>query len=484
MNSHSTSPWLRFVLGLLLCALSVAMLYFSMPPYGIWPLMLLGFAPMLVAQYRVMPRRISAVAPAITVSFFIVSYIFETFGNAFWQVPFLQALLPGIALIVFLAESGSRNFHEQTRFRWFALEGALAWVGVEMIRNLIPWLGTGGFVGYAYYRSPWLIQPLSFVGVLGLDLLSMLACYTIGLGAIALFDRLAGAGAFPVPSRVLRAWLVGVGSAAALWTVLSLALYVQPVTTPLVKVGTVQSGKLGTLGYFIEGTYNLAEQGVELIVWPEGALHYDPQVELTAEIQALAKDTGAYLVTGAAIKTSQGLRNEALVISPQGQFLGVYGKDHPLTLMGETSLTRGTYPVYQTSLGGLGTIICFDLEFNDTARKLALGGAHILGVPSNDWPALAERQVAYAVFRAVENRVALVKGDTFYDSLVIDARGNLLASLKSEQGIRGELAASVPLGTADAPYSRLGDLAGWVSLVGMVSLMVVNPLVLKRLRKQ
>ena len=92
--------------------------------------------------------------------------------------------------------------------------------------------------------------------------------------------------------------------------------------------------------------------------------------------------------------------------------------------------------------------------------------------------------MAYAIFRAVENRVALVKGDTFYDSLVIDARGNLLASLKSEQGIRGELAASVPLGTADAPYSRLGDLVGWISLVGMVSLMVVNPLVLRRMRKQ
>ncbi|MGK0619447.1 hypothetical protein [Meiothermus cerbereus] len=50
-------------------------------------------------------------------------------------------------------------------------------------------------------------------------------------------------------------------------------------------------------------------------------------------------------------------RNEATVISPTGEFLGVYGKDHSVLFGGKTSPTRGTYPVYPTPLGRLGGLV-------------------------------------------------------------------------------------------------------------------------------
>jgi apolipoprotein N-acyltransferase len=49
-------------------------------------------------------------------------------------------------------------------------------------------------------------------------------------------------------------------------------------------------------------------------------------------------------------------RNEATVISPTGEFLGVCGKDHPVLFGGKTSPTRDTYPVYPTPLGRLGLV--------------------------------------------------------------------------------------------------------------------------------
>jgi apolipoprotein N-acyltransferase len=136
--------------------------------------------------------------------------------------------------------------------------------------------------------------------------------------------------------------------------------------------------------------------------------------------------------------------------------------------LGETSLTRGTYPTYQTPFGKLGTIICYDLMFVDTARNMATGGAQLIGVPSNDWPELSDKEYTHLVFRAVENRVALVKADTRYDSAIIDPYGRIIASQVTTKPSRATLIANVSLGTADAPQIVLGDWMGWLSLAGLV----------------
>lgn len=83
----------------------------------------------------------------------------------------------------------------------------------------------------------------------------------------------------------------------------------------------------------------------------------------TAEFRRLADETDAYLVLGYfAPFTERAWRNEATVLSPDNQFLGAYGKDLPLTFIGGSSPTRDTYPVYETPLGCIGTIICYDLS--------------------------------------------------------------------------------------------------------------------------
>ncbi len=195
---------------------------------------------------------------------------------------------------------------------------------------------------------------------------------------------------------------------------------------------------------------------------------FDPQVEQTEELRALAAETGAHLAIGYAVRTEQGLRNEVTVLTPEGQFLGVYGKDHPVAFAGETSVTRGTYPVYQTPLGRLGTIICYDLDFTDTARKVAGGGAQVIAVPSFDWSAVAAKHYSHVVFRAVENRVAMVKADVAFDSAIIAPDGRILVRAVTPEGGPATLMADVPLGTADALAIRLGDGVGWLCVAGMV----------------
>ncbi len=88
-----------------------------------------------------------------------------------------------------------------------------------------------------------------------------------------------------------------------------------------------------------------------LIVWPEGALRAGPRSPITEELTSLARDTKAYLFVGRGVQTPAGLRNEVATVGPDGAFLGTFGKDHRVGFLGETSISRGTYPTYETPFG-------------------------------------------------------------------------------------------------------------------------------------
>lgn len=463
--------WQRIVLGLALAALSAALFTLAFPPYDLWPLIFFGLVPMVVAQHRVLPRRLAGLALGVGIGGFFWGYFGGMFAGSVWYMRWLPLF---IGLIATLIGSRDRAFHGRTGYRWFVLHGAAVWVGIEMVRGFVPVMGTWGFAAYALYEQPWLIQPVSIFGIYGLSLLILLSNYTLALAALALLDRWRRLTPDqpPVDTRHARRWLTGVGLALAVWTGLSLTL-TQYATrnTQSIRVAAIQPAfKVQTeagLQKMYDLTRQAAAQGARLIVWHEGALPFDPQAERTAELRALAAETGAHLVIGYAVRTAQGLRNEVTVLTPGGEFLGAYGKDHPVAFAGETSLTRGTYPVYETLLGRLGTIICYDLDFTDTARKVARNGAQLIAVPSFDWSAVAAKHYSHVVFRAVENRVAMVKADVAFDSAIVDPWGRILARAVTPRPEQAILVADVPLGTANAPAVRLGDWVGWLCLAGM-----------------
>jgi len=467
--------WQRITLGLGMAALTSAIFTLAFPPYDLWPLIFVGLAPMIVAHHRVMPRRLSGLAAGVGIGGFFWGYFGGMFAGSIWYMRWLPLFIGVVAALV---GGHDRAFHQRTDYRWFVLQGAAVWVGIEMLRGFVPVMGTWGFAAYALYEQPWLIQPVSIFGVYGLSLVILLVNYALALGALALFDHRF--------SHIARNWLIGVGVVLAAWIGLSLTLFTQhaPLNTSPVRVAAVQPAfKIQTqegLQEMYDLTRQAAGQGAQLVVWHEGALPFDPQVEHAAELRALAAETGAHLVIGYAVQTEQGLRNEATVLTPEGEFLGVYSKDHPVTWGGEISLMRGTYPVYETSLGRLGTIICYDLDFTDTARKVAHNGASLIAVPSFDWPEIAAKHYSHVVFRAVENRVALVKADVAFDSAIVDPYGRIVERAVTPDPAPALLVADVPLGASDAPAVRLGDWVGWLCVVGMVVFAALDVVTARR----
>lgn len=477
--------FIRVVIGLLLSVAGGVAFVLAFPPYEIWPLVFIGFVPVLVAQYRIMPPKLTSLASATAIAVWLQGYL----GPVFAPVGTFMVWLPLMAFVLsFIFDRGQRSFHGATGYRWFVIAGVISWAAIEMIRLFLPIAGTWAFIAYPLYRQLWLIQPASVFGIIGTGMLVMLVNHVLALQVIGWHDRrwvpdhsAQNSEQQSLRPGLQRRWALSGGAIVLGWLVFSLVLLNIPLNTPSVTVGAIQPAVSPIISAnqgidvapihsrMVEQTVEAAEKGAKFIVWPEGALNWDPQVEDRLNLAELASETESFLVPGyVVVVNEEGFRNEATVIDPDGNFLGVFGKDHPVVFGGETSLSRGTYPIYETELGNLATIICYDLDYTDTTRKMVARGAQLIGVPSNDWGSIADKHYTHVVFRAIENRVAMIKADGGYNSAIIDPYGRILALAVFPEGGEATLVADLQLGSGRGTVNtHLGDWLGWLALAGL-----------------
>ena len=142
----------------------------------------------------------------------------------------------------------------------------------------------------------------------------------------------------------------------------------------------------------------------------------------------LADELNIYFVFGFLEREEKYLYNSAILIDPDGDIIGRYRKTHfaqGYTINPEAYKAGDEFPIFQTSFGKVGILICYDRQLPEPARILALKGAGILFIPSygsytdeNGWNTIMLRT------RARENRVPLVFSHP-YQSLLIDKHGDV-----------------------------------------------------------
>jgi predicted amidohydrolase len=145
-----------------------------------------------------------------------------------------------------------------------------------------------------------------------------------------------------------------------------------------------------------------AHRRVELLVLPElWPCGYDPQTlgqdaraaaepldgPRTDRLAAQARRHGMWLAAGSVPELGEdgNLYNTALVFNPAGSLVARHRKVHlyPPTLE-QTIFTPGTCLTTfdDDTLGGVGLVICFDGDFPEVARTMALRGARLVLAPS------------------------------------------------------------------------------------------------------
>jgi predicted amidohydrolase len=127
--------------------------------------------------------------------------------------------------------------------------------------------------------------------------------------------------------------------------------------------------------------------------------------------------------------------NAAVLTGPNGH-IGCYRKVHIGPSERAIWQEGDQWPVFETEIGRIGLLICYDKAWPESTRELMLGGADIFVMPTA-WPRLPDQYDLLERARAVENHRWFISsnyagplGPTSYFGLsqVIDPCGNVIAT--------------------------------------------------------
>lgn len=357
-------------------------------------------------------------------------------------------------------------------------------VVVEWARSSIPW---GGF--------PW-----------------GLVAYTQLDGPLVEWARVGG-------DALVTAWVVLLGN--ALWRMVTgrghllryvvaaatvLLLHDAPVTGTL-TVAAIQ-GNVPRIGLDdvtqAQGVFDnhVAETGrliasdwrPDLVVWPENAADSDPTVTPAngAQITRLASALDRPILVGALLETDQGgPTNSGILWQPDGTITGRYDKHH-LVPFGEylplrdvlaprigrfdqvpRDLVPGTgsavIPLERPGAATvqLGTVICFEVAYDEHMTAAVRQGAQVFVVQSNNatyaYTDQPSQQLAITRFRAIEHQRAAVVATTTGDSALVAPDGTVLVA--GERMVAQTVRGTVPLVDQRALVDRTWPWVRWGSLV-------------------
>jgi predicted amidohydrolase len=192
---------------------------------------------------------------------------------------------------------------------------------------------------------------------------------------------------------------------------------------------------------FIDVIRNSVKPDTDIILLPEGITvvgtgkKYPEIAEsipgpTTERLGEVARQKKAYIVAGIYEREGAAIYNTAILLDRAGQLIGKYRKVYLPREEIEGGLTPGNdYPVFNTDFGKVGVMICWDLQYADPARALALRGAEMILMPI--WGGNESLGKA----RAIENRVFLVSSGYDYPTYIMDPDGELLAIAKEDRTV-------------------------------------------------
>ena len=149
---------------------------------------------------------------------------------------------------------------------------------------------------------------------------------------------------------------------------------------------------------------------------------------------ALAQELSVYLVFNFSERRGDKIYTTAALITPLGDIAGTYSKSH---LEARELYSAGTdFPVFDTAVGRIGLLICYDRQLPETSRLLALKGAEIIVVPAHSEQVDLINEDLMVRVRAYENNVFIMLHSPF-NSLVANPAGDIIAhsNAQTEEGI-------------------------------------------------
>ncbi|MFD2238430.1 nitrilase-related carbon-nitrogen hydrolase [Aureimonas populi] len=209
-----------------------------------------------------------------------------------------------------------------------------------------------------------------------------------------------------------------------------------------------------------EGVREAASAGSALALFPElavegygtgeamGAAAPAPEELATSPLQHLAGETGMAICAGMALRRHDGALSNAAVLFRPGHAPLAYAKRQLYGAYEKALFRPGTAAAPLAEWAGLrlGLLVCFDVEFPEQVRELALAGADLVLVPTALPQGPGARFIAQSMVptRAFEDGIFLAYADHCGSDARFSYQG--LSSISAPDGSR--LAAATAEATA------------------------------------
>ena len=235
-------------------------------------------------------------------------------------------------------------------------------------------------------------------------------------------------------------------------------------------------------------TKKASSHHAKIVTFQETAIKIreDDEAKLINRLQKIAKDQDVYFSVSYGVYPKEGKGwNKHVLMNNQGGMEIEYRKRYLLglgDLFGETLLYKKGPEVIQTTdtpYGRIGISICRDMSFPSYIRQAGKNSVDIMLSPSYDFPKSTSHLYA---LRAIENGFSFIRPTYNGITFAVDYTGKILAEMDSDTTEHGIMYAEVPTQGVPTLYSRIGDLLGWLCVIGFVVVVVMS--IQNRLQKR
>ena len=513
---------MKYALDILLVASSAALLALAFPGPGSPHLAWIALVPLFLQLFRsgFLKAFFSALLAGFLFYLCLMGWAVRLDEANPWN---FTAMNLYFAIYAGLFGVAARYLHERIP-RWDALAFPSLWVAIEYLRSHIGFLSfPQGILGYSQYEVLPVAAISEYAGVYGVSF--AIVSVNAALASIAWtrlrFAREGIGETRPAPIRVplaiMGGVLVGISGVTARDHLSSRPAGADRSIPVAVVQGNAQADEKTGYDRYLRDvfpvyealTLQAAASGSSLVVWPSssvpGILPLDRR--MAGLLASLANRCGAYLLIGSAgfdkfnaeQSRTRRVANSAFLFAPSGAIVGRYDKvrllpfDEYLPLRnyvrwpswivspGMTDHhTGGKLTIFAMDDVRFGVQICWENMFPDQVRKVVADGADFIVGQTNEFFAKSGdaqyQNLSYYVFRAVENRVPVVRSSANGVSCVIDPGGRIAAVVADGRGnrlnISGFAVARISLRPGKSFYNRCGDLFAFAAIVVVAGLGV------------
>ncbi len=481
-----------------LAASSGLLLFAAFPKIGFYPLAWIALVPLFLALKGQTVKNGFWLGSISGIVFFAGTI--HWLSNSMYHyggIPLIPASFTTLLLCTYLSLypalfGASVVYLRKNRSSLLVIAAPAIWTGLELARTYVfsgfPW----ALFGYSQYPALPVIQIADVTGVYGVSFLLVLVNAAI---AEFVIDRKRYSGV--IAAVLALAVVLGYG-----FMRLKAADGPGAITVSLIQGNIEQDRKwvpkyqAETIAVYERLSEEALKQHPALMIWPETATPFyfagngPSDRTLTSNLMAFVKMHETPLLFGSPAYRVKSLRtvtlhNSAFLISGEGEILARYNKLHLVPFGEYVPLKRvlfftekivqaigdfepgRDYTVMTVPDGNtpprdirFSTVICYEIIFPDLVRRFVDEGAQVLTTITNDaWfgrTAAPFQHFSMAVFRAVENRVPVVRAANTGISGFIDTKGRILAV--SDIFTEAYLTKALVPGAGKTFYTRYGDL--------------------------